>query len=248
MQNREEIITELTSIANGAITWPVAVPYRIPVGYFDGLSELIMERVLVDLPGKSQVYTVPHHYFNRLPNNILRAIRHAEVSDELREVAPFLQTLSKKDPYHTPAMPEVNIRAIIEVKKESESGKVIAMPTKRKALWIRYAAAAVMVGVLVTASFIYNSNQTLTSFDPVTYAQIDVSNEISKLSEDELTNYLSSAENLMVTTADKESLLIDELPDVNDHLDYMSDDELNQYLQESTESSSTETVDTNSLL
>jgi hypothetical protein len=47
----------------------------------------------------------------------------------------------------------------------------------------------------------------------------------------------------MIATADRESLLIDELPDVNDHLEYMSDDELNQYLEESTESTATETVD-----
>lgn len=242
MQNREEITTELTSIASGAITWPVAVPYRLPVGYFDGLSELIMERVLVDLPGKSNVYAVPHLYFNQLPDNILRAVRHTEVSDELREVAPFLQTLSKKDPYHIPAIPEVNIRAIMEVKKGSESGKVITMPTKRKALWMRYIAAAVMVGVLVTAAFIYNGNES--GAETVSnYTQINVSDEMSKLSEEELTSYLSSAEKLIIATADRESLLIDELPDVNDHLEYMSDDELNQYLEESTESTSTETVD-----
>jgi hypothetical protein len=246
MQNREEIITELTSIAGSAITWPVAVPYRMPVGYFDGLSELIMERVLVDLPGKSNVYAVPHHYFDQLSDDILRIIRHAEVSDELHEVAPFLNTIPKKDPYHTPVLPEVNIREIIEVEKESSSGKLIAMPTKRKGLWIRYAAAAVIVGVLVTAGFIYYSNQISNSFDPDNYARIDVSTEISKLSEEELTNYLSNAEKLVIATADRESLLIDELPDVNDHLEYMSDDELNEYLQESTESTSSETVDINS--
>jgi len=245
MQKREEITNELTSIVNAAITWPVAVPYRIPVGYFDGLSELIMERVLVDLPGKTNVYTVPRHYFDQLPEDILRAVRHAEVSEELREVAPFLHTIPKVDPYHAPVMPEVNIQAIMEEGKEFDSGKVIAMPAKRKSLWIRYAAAAVMVGVLVTAAFIYNGKESGTETIS-NYAQINVSDEISKLSEEELNNYLTNAEKLVIATADRESLLIDELPDVNDHLEYMSDDELNEYLQESTESTSTETVDINS--
>jgi len=45
----------------------------------------------------------------------------------------------------------------------------------------------------------------------------------------------------VIATADRESLQIDELLDVNDHLGDMSDDELKEYLQESTES--TETVD-----
>lgn len=98
-----------------------------------------------------------------------------------------------------------------------------------------------VLGIDCKNGAIYNGNQAIESVHTEQYAQMDVSNEISKLSEDELTNYLSSAEKLVIATADRESLQIDELPDVNDHLDYMSDDELNQYLEESTES--TETVD-----
>lgn len=241
MENREEIAMELTNIVSAAIAWPVSVPYKVPVGYFDALSEMILERISIGLPNKVHVFEVPENYFEQLPDAILRAVRHAEVSDELQEVAPFLQSIPKTNPYQTYIAPVLDIQAMIAEKAVTNTGKVIAMPAIRKSPWMRFAAAAVMIGVLVTAAFIYNSNQTIPSIDPDQYAQMDVSDEISKLSEDELTNYLSSAEKLVIATVDRESLQIDELPDVNDRLEDMSDDELKQYLQESTES--TETVD-----
>ena len=241
MQNREEITIELTSIVSAATAWPVSVPYMVPVGYFDALSEMILERISIGLPNKANVFVVPDNYFEQLPDTILQAVRHTEVSDELREVAPFLQSIPKTNPYQTNTVPVLDIQAMIAEKAATDTGKVITMPAIRKSAWMRLAAAAVMVGVLVTAAFIYNSNQTIESVNTDQYAQMDVSNEISKLSEDELTNYLSSAEKLVIATADRESLQIDELLDVNDHLSDMSDDELKEYLQESTES--TETVD-----
>ncbi len=242
MQRRIEITEELASILTSTLVWPVAVPYKVSAGYFDALSEMILERISTGLPGKVNVFEVPENYFEQLPATILQAVRHAEVSDELQEVAPFLHSVPKTNPYQTKA-PVLDLRAIMDEKVEGNSGKIITMPAAKKHLWMRYVAAAVMVGVLVIAAFIYNSNQTVNPVDADNYARMDVSSEISKLSEDELTSYLSSAEKLMIATADRESLLIDELPDVNDHLDYMSDDELNQYLEESTESTSTETVD-----
>lgn len=242
MQRRIEITEELASILTSKLVWPVAVPYKVPAGYFEALSEMILERISTVLPGKVNVFEVPENYFEQLPATILQAVRHAEVSDELQEVAPLLHSIPKTNPYQA-AAPVLDIHSIMEEKAENNLGKVITMPAARKNLWMRYVVAAVMVGVLITAAFIYNSNQTLKSVDTDSYARMDVSNEISKLSEDELTSYLSSAEKLMVATADRESLLIDELPDVDDHLNYMSDDELNQYLEESTESTATESVD-----
>lgn len=242
MQNREEIAIELTGIVSAATAWPVVVPYKVPVGYFDAFSEMILERISIGLPNKVHVFKVPENYFEQLPDAILRAVRHTEVSDELQEIAPFLQSIPKTNPYQTNTVPVIDIQAMIAEKKVlTDTGKVIAMPAFRKSTWTRFAAAAVMIGVLVTAAFIYNGNRTNESVNTDQYAQMDVSNEISKLSEDELTNYLSSAEKLVIASADRESLQIDELPDVNDHLNDMSDDELKQYLQESTES--TETVD-----
>lgn len=246
MQNREEITIELANIVSSVTTWPVAAPYKVPVGYFDALSEMILERISAGLPTKVNVFEVPENYFAQLPDAILRAVIHIEVSDELQQVAPFLQSIPKTNPYQTKTAPVLDIQAIMDGKSASASGKLIAMPAVRKNVWMRYAVAAAMIGVLVTATFIYNGNQATIAVDPDQYAKMDVSNEISKLSEDELTNYLSSAEKLVVATADRESLQIDELPDVNDHLDDMSDDELKQYLQESTEATSTETVDINS--
>lgn len=245
MPNRQAIIAEITAISPSCAQWPVEVPYRVPACYFETLSEFILEHLATGLPVKTNVYAVPENYFEQLPENLLRAIRHEAVSAELEEVAPFLKTIPKTVPYTLPAEPMLNLQAIMEEGKNAQKGKLVSMPAKKVSVWMRYAVAAVMAGILVTAVFVYTGGSKSATDNLANLAQMDISSEISKLSEDELTTYLSSAEKLVIATADREPLLMDELPDVNDHLEYMSDDELNEYLQESAEVASGETVGTN---
>ncbi len=246
MHNREAISAELTAINASFAHWPVHVPYTVPAGYFEALTELLMEHLVTGLPVKVNVYTVPENYFEQLPEKLLHAIRHEEVSAELENVAPFLNTLSKKTPYTTATEPFINVRAILHDTATEQPGKLVQMPGKKLSGWMRFAVAAVMIGIVITAAFVFNTNKGYGTADHINYAQVDISTEISKLSEDELATYLSSAEKLVIATADRESLLINELPDVNDHLEYMSDDELNEYLHESTDVASSATAGTNS--
>lgn len=224
---------------------PVGMPYQLPLGYFNDLSDKVLEFVQTGLPfEKTNRYTIPENYFEEFPEALLSTIRQQEVSDELEEVAPFLKQISKQTPYTIPANATIDIQSIVNGAAQKNEATVIQMPIRKIGKWMQYAAAAVVVGVLITIGILYtNNNIESIQQNGATYAQMDIPAEMSKLSEDELSTYLSTTEKLVVTAGERDQILIDELPDIDEHIQLMTDDELKQYLNESTESSG-DVVDT----
>lgn len=224
---------------------PAGMPYQLPLGYFNDLSDKVLEYVQTGLPfEKINGYTIPENYFEEFPTTLMSTIRQQEVSDELEEVAPFLNQISKKVPYTIPEVAIIDIQAIVNDTVSVNETPVIQMPVRKNLKWMQYAAAAVVVGVLITVGILYTNNSIESiQQNGTTYAQMDIPAEMSKLSEDELSTYLSATEKLVVTAGERDQILIDELPDIDEHIQLMTDDELKQYLNESTESSG-EVVDT----
>lgn len=245
MNRSAAIKEELAQMNPVMVQWPFHMPYRVPRGYFENLTEIILEQSLAGLSvHKTRVYDVPDHYFQELPASIMANIRRNEVEEELEEVAPLLHTVSRKMPYSGIAIPSFNMEAVMERAAVNEV-PVIQMPVRKSRRWLQYASAAVVTGVIVAAAFIYNGNTT----DATTveqYAQIDVSQEISKLSEEELNTYLAATEKLVINTGDRDVYGIEALPEVDEHIEMTSDDELKQYLEESAESITETKADTNS--
>jgi hypothetical protein len=122
--------------------FPKETPYRVPVGYFDGLEEKIMEMIR----------------------------NHADYQtseEELESLSPLLNSLNKRPVYSVPQgyFENFNVAAA-----DNKIGADVISITGRK--WFSYAAAAVMTSVLVLAGFlIYNNNhkgaadQTLARFE-----------------------------------------------------------------------------------
>lgn len=248
MNHREEITAELKQIDPSMTQWPFHMPYRVPAGYFNAITEKLLECALIGLHiEKSQCYKVPAGYFDQLPDNILRAIRREEVEQELEVLAPVLNRVSKQMPYTTTLMPEFDMEVIMERAAVNEI-PVIQMPVSKTRKWMPYAAAAVVTGVILATAFLYNdyNSNAVDTTTIANYAQMDVSQEISKLSEEELNTYLAATEKLVINTGDRDVYGIEVLPEVDEHIEMMSDDELKQYLEESAESSAEAKVDTNS--
>ena len=225
---------------------PVDMPYQLPVGYFNDLSDKVLKYVQTGLPfEKTNEYTIPENYFEEFPVALLSTIRQQEVSDELEEVAPFLNQISKQSPYTIPADATIDLQSIVNGAAQKNDATVIQMPVRKIRKWMQYAAAAVVVGVLITIGIFYtNDNIESIQQNGATYAQIDIPTEMSKLSEDELSTYLNTTEKLVVTAGERDQILMDELPDIDEHIQLMTDDELKQYLNESTESASGDVVGT----
>lgn len=245
MRQREEITAELVQIDPSMASWPCHMPYSLPAGYFDGITGTLLERSSIGLMvEKRRGYQVPVGYFNQLSARIMAEIHKQEVANELEEIAPLLNTLSKQTPYTSISLPQIQMEGIMEKAAETAI-PVIQMPVRKKHKWMQYAAAAVVTGVIVVTAFMYNGRSANNNTD-INYAQMDVSHEISRLSEEELNTYLASSEKMVINTGDRDVYGIEALPEVDEHIEMSSDDELKQYLDESSEVSGEAKADTNS--
>ena len=248
MQNREAITAELKQIDPVMAQWPFHMPYRVPAGYFDALTEKLLEQASSELmAAKRTVYDVPAGYFNQLPGQVLAAVRKLDVEQELEQLAPILNQVSREMPYTRAEISAIHAEVIMEHAAVAEI-PVVQMPVRKTRKWIRYMAAAVTTGIILLTALFYN-NRNVKNIDEMnfaSYAKMDVSQEITRLSEEELSAYLTATEKLVVTAGDRDQYTEDALPDVNEHIQLMSDDELKQYLNESAESSAEVKNDTNS--
>lgn len=242
-------MAELKQIDPSMVQWPFHMPYRVPAGYFDAVTEKLLEQSSSELVvEKSQAYKIPAGYFDQLPGHILAAIYRLDVEQELEELAPVLNHVSKQMPYTRTTVPEFNMGAIMERAAVSKI-PVIQMPVHKTRKWVQYAAAAVVTGVILVTAFLFNGSNSNTADELLAhaeYVQMDVPHEMARVSEEELNTYLATTEKLVVTTGERDQYGEDELPDVNEHIQLMSDDELKQYLDESAESSAEVKADTNS--
>jgi hypothetical protein len=144
------------------------------------------------------------------------------VEAELDSIAPLLNTIAKRP---VQSLPEGYFKDFQIAQKQETA--IVRMPRLRK--WMSYAAAAMIAGILITAGFIFNNNNSK-SFDYAYYSKIDVPAALNQVTDDELQNYLNTTALLSGT----EQLTIPEEVENIDQGNFqqISDDELNEYLKE----------------
>lgn len=136
-------------------------PYEVPDGYFTGLADeaLVLAQnsepvsPVLDLTGKEMPYAVPAGYFENLEETLLAKVRqhpdYLSPQEELEELSPLLSGLKKEVPFEVPAGYFENLAA----GKQVASPVVNMAPAKTVSFvrhkWVRFAAAAVVIGVLV---------------------------------------------------------------------------------------------------
>jgi len=160
----KDIIQELSDLGSN-LPGDISNIYSVPAGYFEGFSEQILRLIktnesliwLSSLP-KEVPFNVPAEYFNELDEKIMEIIRrHPDYQtshEELEAVSPLLSSISKRPVYSVPKGYFENFKPGVEEKKET---KVVSI-TGRK--WLRYAAAAVIVGAILMAGLIQFNNRT----------------------------------------------------------------------------------------
>lgn len=145
------ILAELNEISPVVAGISRQLPYQVPAGYFDTLSEAIHERIAKGLllngeVGKNNLYQVPEGYFDSLANNVLNRVRSLEASsgrEELLHLAPVLNSLDKTMPYSKPntyfeELPEnvvAGIKAVDFVNEELENLSPLMSSLKNKRVY-----------------------------------------------------------------------------------------------------------------
>lgn len=180
MTQNLNIAQELTELQSSLAGIAAGNTYSVPEGYFEGLAEQVLRRIrameattaaeelghlspVLSTLSKKMPYQLPAGYFDEMNQSLSNAVLHAEKepADELAAVSPLLSGLKKEMPFSTPAgYFEQSIA--VPVSPEEQSGKLVSMGIRN---WFRYAAAAVVTGV-VALSVIQFSGNSGSAVDP----------------------------------------------------------------------------------
>lgn len=189
MTKRDNILQELIELNSQLATREPMNIYSVPAGYFDELLTAVMKRIkaleatntadelanlspLLSNVSKQNPYSVPAGYFENLAGQIAGIVNtdeHLTADDETAAISPLLAGLKKETPYQVPAGYFENLAAGITAKENKPEAKVVSL-TGRK--WFRYAAAAVVTGVVVMAGFLFLSGRNKISAANEPYAWV----------------------------------------------------------------------------
>ena len=207
-----------------------SMPYTVPAGYFEQLEERL-EKVTGSAENSSSIlngldkqmpYQVPSGYFDGLAERMLQAVRTTEyktVQDETNSISPLLGNLKKEMPFEVPAGYFDSLASTIAAKETATEAKVIAITSRS---WFRYAAAAVVTGVVFLAGFLILNKQ-----DNEAEAGMKVFSKVSRdikplndTEQDDLVDFLDAgltgSETAQVNTETKSKEIQQLLQDVSD--------------------------------
>ena len=228
----KDIIQELSDLGSnlGNISKNI---YSVPSGYFEGFSEQILNLInanesLSSLP-KEMPFSVPAGYFDELDEKIMESIRrHSDYQtskEELESISPLVSSLNKRPVYTVPKGYFENFKPGVEEKKEP----MVVSITGRK--WLRYAAAAIIVGVILMAGAIAFNNKNKDSAGK-TLAKLE--KEVKKINDvkstENLIDFMDAGMNEKELASSQKSVKTD---DVQQLLKDVSIDELKDFNEES---------------
>ncbi len=225
---------------------------EIPVDYFNTLAEAVMAKIkaqkeitaaeelnqisaVVAGLNKKNPFQLPCQYFEQLPASILS-------QTDSDEIPALLTNVRSMQPFELPKGYFENLpTAILNKAQVKQVSKVISLP--KRSIFVRYAAAAVITGVLAFSVFKYANKPTDISNTPSTAAQLEPSivkgknmdNEkfdetLNNLSEEDIAQYLEtngSDADIAVLTSNVEE---NDLPKQEDYL--LDNTTLDNFLQE----------------
>jgi hypothetical protein len=219
---------ELCYLSSVLATCSKEIPYTVPAGYFETLATQVLRRIkaieaqspeeeleylspILSGLSRQMPYTVPTGYFEELNEKAIdntAGDSNLSAVEELETLSPFLGGLKKEMPYTVPQGYFDNLINGINKEANKPAAKVVSIAGRK---WFRYAAAAVMTGVIATIGlkFIGQNKNVSINKDPHAW----VEKGIKKVSTDNLNEFiqLSDAEKSIVSADPKQQQEIKEL-------------------------------------
>ncbi|MFY7900408.1 MAG: hypothetical protein ACOVNY_09510 [Chitinophagaceae bacterium] len=231
MKNNLHIEQELKEIAP-QLPLHQKMPFYIPKDYFTNFESTISGIIAADNleknGSKTMPFTLPKNYFNQFEENIIAKVKNnlsSEFNNELAEIAPTLNTISKQPVFSVPN----NYFEHFQPKISNNNAKVIGIQSSKK--WLYTAVAASIFAIAIVGAFIFsNTHSANNTYDFASAKNINVKQSIQQLSDEELTKYLYNEH--YVSNSEFVTTDFEEIPDVQQHIKTISDEELQQYLKE----------------
>lgn len=241
MAQQNTILNELNELKSSLGSQLIAHPYQVPAGYFEGFAASMLNRIkaleaktvseelailapgLTGLP-KAMPYAVPAGYFENLEGALLAMVR-PEVSpaEELGSISPLLGSMKKEVPFSVPAGYFDQAPAIPQEKPQA----VVVSFAKRT--WFRYAAAAVITGVILLAGLLYFSSSKPATADQVLAKMTKDVKKMNDVQQENLIELLNTGTNGTETV----KVNTPKTNDLKDLLKDVSDEELKDFQQQS---------------
>ncbi len=150
------------------------MPYSVPQRYFEELAEKAMQSInessdnqtakeemetlspLLNGMNKEMPFSVPQGYFEELADKALQSVSgindYKTAKEELETLSPLLSGLKKEMPFSVPQGYFESLSENISREENKPAAKVISIPSRK---WFRYAAAAVIIGIVVTTGLLF---------------------------------------------------------------------------------------------
>ena len=211
LQELKELKSSLADITSKNI-------YSIPDGYFEGLASQVLNRIkaieatnpseeldhlspALNDTSRQMPYSVPLGYFQGLEEKLMQSVRersdYQTAKEELENLSPLLSGLNKQMPYTIPQGYFENLHQEVKVNTKSET-KVVSIYDRKL---FRYAAAAIVVGVVALAGFLVINNKINNDSFAIFEKKID--KEIKKTSDKELKEFVQQFTDAGLTGEEK---------------------------------------------
>lgn len=259
MTQRDSILQELRDLHSSLATAAIQQVYSVPDGYFNGLAEQVLRRIRAVEAGnaaeelrelspllheldRAMPFSIPVGYFESIESTALgiASVNSQSPAEELASLSPLLSGLKKEMPYTVPTGYFQDVASMPQTKSE-RSAKVISVSNRS---WFRYAAAAVVTGVIALSGFLIISKGNAIDPNEKPYAWVE--KNLKKVNTETIDEFADLADNGSMASVDtKTALKVSN--EVKDLIKDIPDDDIREFLEE-TESSEPDTEADGSLL
>ena len=241
MNKNNDIIEELNSIAPALVPLHKCHVFSVPDNYFQHFStNLLLEikKEISILPLPKNVMDIPHGYFDSLADNILAKIKLAQpvsVAQELKNLSPTLTATGNDNVFKVPPSYFQDLPEII-LSQVNRPAKVVTM--KIRSSFARYAAAAIVSGILGLSLFSLLDNKASTETTPLTASVLvdgkkilqtnSFDSVLETVSDDEIVGYLQNSGQDVNAALVASTLDSKELPAADDYI--LNDNTLKNFM------------------
>jgi hypothetical protein len=225
------------------------ISFSIPDGYFENFAEKLIGRIkaeeastvseeleslspLLSQLSRKTPFSIPDGYFAELSDNATTGARAVEfVNGELENLSPLMSNLKSKNVYEAPEgyFESLSVEVLSKIKQLPQQAKVISINKRNN--WLRYAAAAVVIGFIATTMlFIFNNKNTNISVAKIDEKQL--ADSLHNANDEDILNYMQSHNIAMPDGSNSVASLDLNDDDADDMLADVSDNELQQYVDE----------------